>query len=143
MKEKTGYPSIDKTHLEGTKFLERHPIIPSFMTFSQVMDLMFMMQGNHNIVDCLDLRVNVKEFKKDSLMIAKALLELGVRPKDIITVSMPNYYQAIPVFKAANMIGATVTYLNPLAQIEETKNYLNLYESKIFINMDTMKSYDE
>ena len=33
MKEKTGYPSIDKTHLEGTKFLERHPIIPSFMTF--------------------------------------------------------------------------------------------------------------
>lgn len=143
MKEKTGYPSIDKTHLEGTKFLERHPIIPSFMTFSQVMDLMFMMQGNHNIVDCLDLRVNVKEFKKDSLMVAKALLELGVRPKDIITVSMPNYYQAIPVFKAANMIGATVTYLNPLAQIEETKNYLNLYESKIFINMDTMKSYDE
>lgn len=54
-------------------------------------------------------------------MIAKALLELGVKPKDIITVSMPNYYQAIPVFKAANMIGATITYLNPLAQIEETK----------------------
>lgn len=143
MKKETGYPSIDKVHLEGTKFLERHPIIPSFMTFSQVMDLMFMMQGNHNIVDCLDLRVNVKEFKKDSLMIAKALLELGVRPKDIITVSMPNYYQAIPVFKAANMIGATVTYLNPLASIEETKNYLNLYESKIFINTDSMDVYDE
>ena len=31
-KEKTGYPSIDKTHLRDTKFLERHPIIPSFLT---------------------------------------------------------------------------------------------------------------
>ena len=136
MKEKTGYPSIDKTHLEGTTFLERNPVIPSFMTFSQVLDLMFMMQGNHNIVDCLDLRIDVNNFKKDSLMIAKALLELGTKPKDIITVSMPNYYQAIPVFKAANMIGATVTYLNPLASLEETKNYLNLYDSKIFINTD-------
>ena len=143
MKEKTGYPSVDKTHLKGTKFFERNPIIPSFMTFSQIMDLMFTMQGNHNIVDCLNLRVDVKEFKKDSLMIAKALLELGVKPKDIITVSMPNYYQAIPVFKAANMIGATITYLNPLAQIEETKNYLNLYESKIFINTDKYSMFDE
>lgn len=64
MKEKTGYPSVDKTHLKGTKFFERNPIIPSFMTFSQIMDLMFMMQGNHNIVDCLDLRVDVKGFKR-------------------------------------------------------------------------------
>ena len=143
MKEKTGYPSIDKTHLEGTTFLERNPVIPSFMTFSQVLDLMFMMQGNHNIVDCLDLRIDVNNFKKDSLMIAKALLELGTKPKDIITVSMPNYYQAIPVFKAANMIGATVTYLNPLASLEETKNYLNLYESKIFINTDKISLLNE
>ena len=142
MKKETGYPSVDKTHLKGTTFFERHPIIPS-MTFSQILDLMFMLQGNHNIVDCLDLRVDVNDFKKDSLIVAKALLELGVKPKDIITVSMPNYYQAIPVFKAANMIGATVTYLNPLASIEETKRYLNLYESPIFINTDNMSIYDE
>ena len=139
MKE-TGYPSIDKTHLKGTSFFERHPIIPS-LTFSQVMDLMFMLQGNHNIVDCLDLRVNVKEFQKDSLLIAKGFLELGIKPGDIIVVSMPNYYQAIPVFKACNMIGATTTYLNPFASFEETKNYLNLYESPIFITMDKDNEY--
>ena len=109
MKKETGYPSIDKTHLKGTKFFERHPIIPS-MTFSQILDLMFMLQGNHNIVDCLDLRVDAKEFEKDSLIIAKSLLELGIKPNDIVAVSMPNYYQAIPVFKACNMLGAVVTY---------------------------------
>ena len=138
MKKETGYPSIDKTHLKGTTFFERHPFIPS-MTFSQLLDLMFSIQGNHEIVDCLDLKVDVKEFEKDSLIIAKALLELGVKPNDIIAVSMPNYYQAIPVFKACNMIGAVVTYLNPLASVEETKNYLNLYETKIFINSSNME----
>lgn len=143
MKKETNYPSIDKTHLEGTKFFERHPIIPSFLTFSQVMDLMFLTQGNHKIVDCLNLRVDVKEFQKDSLVIAKAFLELGIKPKDIIVVSMPNYYQAIPVFKAANMIGATVTYLNPLASMEETKNYLNMYESPVFINCNKDQTYNE
>ncbi len=141
MKKETGYPSVDKTHLKGTKFFERHPIIPS-MTFSQVLDLMFLMQGNHEIVDCLDLKVNVKEFQKDSLIIAKALLELGIKPKDIITISLPNYYQAIPIFKAANMLGAIVTYLNPLSSIEETKQYLNLYESSIFITYDAMNKYN-
>ena len=135
MKKETGYPSIDKTHLEGTKFFERNPLIPS-LTFSQVLDGMLLLQGNHNIVDCLDLRVTSDEFKKDSLIIAKAMLELGVRPKDIIAVSMPNYYQAIPIFKAANMIGAVTTYLNPYASYEETKNYLNLYNSKLFFTCD-------
>ena len=142
MKKETGYPSIDKTHLKGTKFFERHPIIPS-MTFSQILDLMFMLQGNHNIVDCLDLRVDAKEFEKDSLIIAKSLLELGIKPNDIVAVSMPNYYQAIPVFKACNMLGAVVTYLNPLASVEETKNYLNLYETPLFINTDTMSMYND
>ena len=141
MRKETNYPSIDKTHLKNTKFFERHPLIPS-LTFSQVLDLMFALQGNHQIVDCLDLRIDSKQFQKDSLLIAKALLELGVKPNDIITVSMPNYYQAIPVFKAANMIGATTTYLNPLASFEETKNYLNLYESPIFINCGKNEEYN-
>lgn len=142
MNNETGYPSIDKIHLKGTKYFERHPLIPS-MTFSQILDLMFLLQGNHDIVDCLDLKVDVKEFQKDSLIIAKALLELGVKEKDIISVSMPNYYQAIPVFKAANMIGAVVTYLNPLSSVEETKRYLNLYESSVFINSDIMEGYNK
>lgn len=131
-KEDTGYPSVDRTHLRNTNFFERNPIIPP-LSFSDVMDFMFFVQGEHNIVDCLDLEVNTKEFQKDSLLIAKAFLELGVKPKDIVVVSMPNYYQAIPIFKATNMIGAITTYLNPLATIKETKEYLNMYDSPVFI----------
>lgn len=141
-KKETGYPSIDKIHLKGTKFFERHPIIPQ-LSFSDVMDFMFAIQGEHNIVDCLDLEVNTKQFQKDSLLIAKALLELGVRPKDIVVVSMPNYYQAIPIFKATNMIGAITTYLNPLSSIKETKEYLNMYDSPIFVTCYKGEEYNK
>ena len=64
-KEDTGYPSVDRTHLRNTNFFERNPIIPP-LSFSDVMDFMFFVQGEHNIVDCLDLEVNTKEFQKDS-----------------------------------------------------------------------------
>ncbi len=138
-KKLTGYPSKDKLHLKGTSFFERHPIIPS-LTFSQVLDAMFLLQRNHYIVDCLDLRVDVKEFKEDSLAIAKALLVLGIKPNDIVVVSMPNYYQAIPIFKAANMIGAVTTYLNSLAPIEETEYYLNLYHSPFCLTTPRAKN---
>lgn len=141
-KEKTGYPSIDMDHFKGTTFLERNPIIPS-VTFSQVIDTMFLIQGDHYIVDCLDLRVKSKEFEKDGLMMGKALLELGVKPGDIVAVSMPNYYQAILVFKGANMIGATTTYLNPLSSIKETISYLNLYSSTVFVTSEMNSIYSE
>lgn len=142
MKRETNYPSIDKTHLKGTKFLERNPIIPP-LTFSQVMDLMFLTQGNHYVIDCLDLRVDVKTLQKDSLMLAKALLQLGVSKKDIVCVSMPNYYQAVLVFIATNMIGAVTTYLNPLAPNTELVNYLNMYNSKVLIDCKLDKEYHD
>lgn len=141
-KEKTGYPSIDKTHLRDTKFLERHPIIPTFLTFSQLLDLMFAIQGEHYVLDCLDLRVTSKEFQKDSLTLAKTLLELGVKKDDIVSVAMPNYYHGVPVFKATNMIGAITTYLNPNAEMDEIVSFLNMYNSEVFINFDKSQEYN-
>jgi len=135
MGKETGYPSIDKIHLEGTKYGERKPIIPS-VSFSSVMDLMFFKQGDHKLVDSMDLEVSTKEFQKDSLVMAKFLLEIGVRRGDIVSVSMPNYYQAIPIFKACNMIGAVCTFLNPYAHDSEIINYIKMYDSKVLFNFD-------
>ena len=86
-------------------------------------------------MDCLDLRIKSNEMKKDSLILAKTLLELGIKPGDIVACGMPNYYQAFLVFMAANTIGATTTFLNSHAPNSEIIEYLNLYESKIYITM--------
>lgn len=138
----TGYPSIDRTHLKGLKYFERHPIIPN-LSISNAIDLMFMFSGKKPVIDCLDLKVNHKQFKTDANVLAKAFLQLGVKAGDIIAVSMPNFYQAVAVFKAANRIGAVVTFLNPYASDDELIRYLEKYDAPILINYDKDQAYNE
>ena len=138
----TGYPSIDRTHLKGLKYFERHPIIPN-LSISNAIDLMFMFSGKKPVIDCLDLKVNHKQFKADANILAKAFLQLGVKAGDIIAVSMPNFYQAVAVFKAANRIGVVVTFLNPYASDDELIRYLEKYDAPILINYDKDQAYNE
>lgn len=141
MGKESEYPSIDKTHLEGTKFSERHPFIPN-MSISNAIDVVNYVHSNDSAIDCEELKVSHKELKEDGIAISKAFKELGVKSGDIIPVSMPNYYQGVASFKGANRIGAATTFINPYASIEETKKYLNMYGAKVFINYDKCKDYN-
>lgn len=138
----TGYPSIDKTHLKGLKYFERHPIIPN-LSISNAIDLMFMFSEEKPVIDCLDLKVNHKQFKSDGIILSKAFLQLGIKAGDIIVISMPNFYQAIAAFKAANRIGAVVTYLNPYASDDELIRYLEKYDAPILINYEKDQVYNK
>lgn len=131
----TGYPSIDKTHLKDLKYSDLHPFIPN-ISISNAIDAMFLFKGSMHVFDCLGLRVRHRQFKEDADIIAKAFLSLGIVPGDIIAVSMPNLYQAVAAFKAANKIGAIITFLNPFAAEEELLGYLNKYDSPVLINYD-------
>ena len=137
----TGYPSIDKTHFKNTSFFERHPLIPS-ISISNAIDYMFCLKGQTPAIDCLELHVNHREFKEDAIILSKAFLCLDVKPGEIICVSMPNFYQAVVAFKAANRIGAVITFLNPLASDEELKKYLTVYHSRLLINFDKDLEYN-
>lgn len=138
----TGYPSIDKLHEKEQKFFEKNPIIPNVSIYNTI-NLISQFYKKEYAVDCLDLRVTYDEMIKNSIMISKSLKELGIKSKDIITVSMPNFYQAIAIFLAANRIGATVTFLNSFSSIDEVKHYLNLFESPLLINYNTSIDYNQ
>ena len=138
----TGYPSIDKLHFKDTSFGERHPFIPS-ISISNAIDFVFAFKGDRPAIDCLDLRVTHRELKEDAITLSRAFLQLGVQPGDIICVSMPNYYQAVVAFKAANRIGAVITFLNPLASDDELKKYVNMYQARILINYDKDRAYNQ
>jgi len=137
----TGYPSIDKTHLRDAKFLEKHPIIPNINIYS-AFKLMSAPYKNDSAVDCLDLNATYKELLEDSITLSKAFIELGIKKGDIITVSMPNFYQAVTTFFAANRIGAVITFLNSFAGVDEVKRYLNEFESPLFVNYDKVDEYN-
>ncbi len=142
MKTKTGYPSIDKTHLEGTKFFERNPIIPS-ISIADTMKFLWLNSANDPAISCLDLSATHKELLEDAKTIAKSFKEIGVRKGDIICVSMPNYYQAVAAFIAANRIGSIITFLNPFAKEEELVQQLNKYESPLLINYNKDEEYNK
>ena len=56
---------------------------------------------------------------------------------------MPNYYQGVITFLAANRIGAITTFINSMSSIEEVLGYLNEFESTLFINYDKDEEYNK
>ena len=139
--EITGYPTIDKTHLEGTKFFERNPIIPN-ISVADTMSFLWSKCPNDPAVSCLDLNATHKELLMDAKIIAKSFKEIGIKKGDIICVSMPNYYQALASFIAANRLGAIIVFLNPFSQDDELIKQINKYDSKLLINYDKSIEYN-
>lgn len=131
----TNIPSVDKVHLKGVSLLERHPIIPNMLSISDALRLLALRKAERYVVDCEGLRVKAGEMKADTMLLAKAFVRLGVKPGDIVACAMPNTYQALLVFMAANTIGAVTTYLNSHAGKEEIADYLNLYECKLLLTV--------
>lgn len=129
----TGYASVDKPQNHGASFFEANPIIPNINIYSAI-KAMSIFYRKDIAVDCLELQATYQKLINDSVTISRAFKELGIKNGEIITVSMPNLYQAIAVFMAANRIGVTVTFLNSFAPKEEIIYYLNLFESSIYIN---------
>ena len=138
----TGYASIDNPQNIGATFIERHPIIPSINIYT----LLKLLSGKNldkPAVDCLDLKANYSNLLDDAVTISLALKELGVKKGDIVSVKMPNLYQALAAYFACNRIGAVTTFLDAVASTEEVKSYLNLFESPILINFGASDEYNE
>ena len=131
----TGYPHIDKPWNKGHSYFERNPIIPNMSIYNAVRAINAF-YGERYVTEGKVLKVKYKQLFADSVTISRAFKELGVKKGDIVTVSMPNLYQALAAFFACNRIGAVATFLNSSAPREEIENYLNLFESPILLNYD-------
>lgn len=135
-KEKSDYPSLDRPQDKGYSYLKKHPIIPDMSVYNAIRTINFFYKKKEAI-DCLDLNVSYEQLFEDSITISRALKELNVKKGQIVAVSMPNLYQAVASFLACNRIGVVTTFLNPGASEEEISEYLNIFESPVFINYDT------
>ena len=142
MNSNTGYPSVDKKHNSGKNFIERNPIIPSMSVYN-MLGLISSFYRDAIAVDCLDLRVTYQELIDTVDTLAKSFKELGIKKGEVITASMPNYFQAIAVYFAANKIGAITSFLNPGCTKEEIKHYLNEFESPLYVDYDKSIEYNE
>lgn len=142
MKELTGYPSIDNIHNRDYNYLERNPIIPNMSIYNSI-NLISNFYRKEEAIDCLELNASYDEMLKDAITLSKALKELGIKKGSIVSVAMPNYYQAVVVYLACNRIGAITTFINAMSSIDEVLGYLNEFESSLFINYDKDNEYNK
>ena len=136
----TGYPSIDNPQSRNAGFFEKNPIIPSLDTYT-ILKILSKRNRDLPAIDSNDLKATYQQLLDDADKLSLAFKELGVKKKDIVTISLPSNYQAIVCFFALNKIGAITTFIDNYSSKEEINHYLNNYESPIFINFN--KSIEE
>lgn len=66
-------------------------------------------------------------------IVEKALIALGVKKGDIVTVAMPCTPEAVYCVYALNKIRAVANMIHPLAGSNEIVDYLNEVQSTVFL----------
>ncbi|MBD0021383.1 AMP-binding protein [Gordonia pseudamarae] len=73
---------------------------------------------------------------------ALGLLELGVRPGDVVSFQIPNWIEWVVVHYAASRIGAVSNPLIPIYREREVAFMIRLAESKVLIIPETFRGFD-
>lgn len=85
--------------------------------------------------DFMGRAVNYNAFIEEIETCAKALLALGVKKGEAVTVCLPNVPQAVIMFYAINRIGAVASMVHPLSAENEIMFFLNEVKSKVAITL--------
>lgn len=128
----TGYPSIDRTHLQG---IDESVLNPT--TFPISLLALFQYINQHDMdavaIDRDDKSYTRRQLNDDSLILAKGLCLFDLAPGEKLTIATPNLYEGIAFSMAANAVGIRFTYANDLGEpsqlIEQLSDELNLHES--------------
>ena len=139
---KTGYPSIDKTHLQGVPEAKLHPeILPVSMlaTFSKI-------NGEH--LDEIAIETNgrtytKKQLKDDAVKFAGLLLKFGINAGDKIALIAQNCYEGIVATFGANAIGVKVVVMKPMDDADVATFYdeLNVHRPKFVLFADSSAAW--
>lgn len=84
-----------------------------------------------------------KKLKEDIEAAARALIALGVKKGDAVTVCLPNMPQAVILFYAVNRVGAVANMVHPLSAENEILFYLKLSRSRFALTLtDFYKKFE-
>lgn len=138
----TGYPSIDKIHLQGIPEEKLHPEILPVSMFATFMKI----NGEH--MDEVAVEADGKVYTKknlgdDAIKFASWLLKSGIRAGDKIVIVTPNSYEGIVAMFGANAIGVAVVMTHPIdeADIEPFYEELNMHHPKMVLFYDNSAAF--
>src|SRR5690242_6196746 len=82
------------------------------------------------------------ELARRSVRVALGLLELGVRPGDVVSYQLPNWVEFLVLHHAATRIGAVNNPLIPIYRDREVGFMVGLAASKVLIVPQEFRGYD-
>ncbi len=131
----TGYASIDKPWL---KYYPKYIIerdIPKMTIYDYVLS------SNNYYPDRIalnyfDNKISYGEMIEKIDITALALMQLGVKEGEIVTICLPTVPEFVYLFYAISKIGAIATMIDPRKSSEEMEEYTNSVKSKVFVVID-------
>lgn len=131
-----GIPSIDKPWLKYYTENQMQRKMPAM----RVYDYLYECNKGHlnNIaLSYYGRKITFRELFENIDKTAKALIGLGVKPGDIVTISMPNTPEAVYLFYAISKIGVIGNMVDPRTSAEGIKNYVDEVKSDLVIIVDS------
>lgn len=111
----------------------KDPTVPP-ISISALFTISCFRHNDDIVVDQKNLTFTRREMKRDRLIMAKALLELGVKSGDIITVGSGRpVYENIVLFLAANKIGAAVSFFDEATPRSTLLQYIDEFKSTVLV----------
>ncbi len=138
----TGYPSLDKTHLQGAKFTELHPPAISVNPYHLIKIL------NRKRLDrvCFESwydgsKHTYCELLEDVESAAKSLRMYGLDRGDTITIATPVLYESFVVFVAAVASGINVSLAHFYLGTETLARYAESHGSAMFFSYEQNEEF--
>ena len=131
----TGYPSIDKPWLKYYPESLADKPLPQKTLYRMIYDANKDHKSDYAF-NYFGRRITYGRLFFEIDRCAKALLRLGVKPDDIVTIMGLSAPETFYVAYACSKIGAVINLISVLAGEQELVHYLNEAKSKVFIALD-------
>ncbi len=112
---------------------KKDPIVPP-MSISALYNLSSFRHWNDIVINQKEFDFTRRELKHDRKIVLKALLALGIKKGDIITIATSrSMYDNVVLFLAANKIGAVVSFLDEKTPRETLLHYIEEFKSPLVV----------
>lgn len=91
---------------------------------------------NEIAIDYFGTKIKYADFIDSINEVSKALVGLGVKKGDFISVCLPNTPEAIFLFYAINKVGAIANMIHPMSAENELVHYFNVSNSRFVFGLD-------
>lgn len=98
---------------------------------------------NHNSLLFMGKYINYKELIQKIDSLSGGFEGLGLKKGDVVTLAMPNVFEAIFAFYALNKLGITCHMVHPLTPVIQMKRFMETTKSNHLVIMDTFYDHYE